>query len=195
MAEASTLKSLSNPIVVDVRSPKEVAAAMVQKIKRLAATERMPEWATEAHEALKGKFAGLEMLTAGPDGLTVTAKEISDISGDVSVAQRKGKIFCYFDIKFTLKYKARLDGETGEGKVTAPEVDHDGFRDEFGTCVYGNCSSALKLANPCIPSDYRRSQYVSLSACSWDPLPPCSPPVPVPVPIQVQAPARGGADP
>jgi len=83
------------------------------------------------HDTLKAKFAGLEMLTDGPDGLTVTAKEVSDISGDVSVAQRKGKIFCYFDVKFTIKYKAKLDGETGEGKVTAPEVDHDSFREDF----------------------------------------------------------------
>ena len=86
---------------------------------------------TVTHDTIKSKFAGMELLTDGPDGLTVTAKEVSDISGDVSVAQRKGKIFCYFDVKFTLKYKSRLDGETGEGKVTAPEVDHDSFREDF----------------------------------------------------------------
>jgi len=38
-----------------------------------------------------------------------------------------------------------------------------GFRDDFGACVEGACGSSLGLANPCIPSDYRRSQYVSLN--------------------------------
>jgi activator of HSP90 ATPase len=82
-----------------------------------------------AHDAVKNKFKGLVMHEA--DGLTVTAKEVSDITGDVTVAQRKGKIMCYFDIKLTLKYTVKADGETGEGKVMAPEIDHDSFRGDF----------------------------------------------------------------
>ena len=42
-----------------------------------------------------------------------------------------------------------------------------GFTDTYGTCVYGNCSRSMGKANPCIPSDYRRSQYVSLNWAKW----------------------------
>lgn len=90
--------------------------------------------AAVTHDTLKEKFKGLE-LCADAAGMSVTAKEISDISGDVTVAQRKGKIMCYFDIKLTLKYKAKADGETGEGKVSAPEIDHDCFREDFDLTV------------------------------------------------------------
>lgn len=89
---------------------------------------------TATHEALKEKFKNLELT---PDGaaVAVTVKEMSDISGDVTVAQRKGKIMCYFDLKFTLKYKVKSGSETGEGKVSAPEVDHDNFHDDFTLSV------------------------------------------------------------
>ena len=42
-----------------------------------------------------------------------------------------------------------------------------GFTDEYGTCVYGSCNKSLGLANPCLPSDYRRSQYVALNWAKW----------------------------
>jgi activator of HSP90 ATPase len=84
------------------------------------------------HDALREKFKGM-VLCENRGGLSVTLKEVSDISGDVSVAQRKGKIMCYFDIKFTIKYTSTLDGEAGkgEGKIVVPEIDHDCFMDDF----------------------------------------------------------------
>ena len=42
-----------------------------------------------------------------------------------------------------------------------------GFEDEYGRCVVGSCDKALGLANPCLPSDYRRSQYVALNWAKW----------------------------
>lgn len=42
-----------------------------------------------------------------------------------------------------------------------------GFTDNLGHCVYGSCSKSLGLANPCLPSDYRRSQYVALNWAKW----------------------------
>ena len=42
-----------------------------------------------------------------------------------------------------------------------------GFLDEYGTCVYGSCNKSLGLSNPCLPSDYRRSQYVALNWAKW----------------------------
>ena len=42
-----------------------------------------------------------------------------------------------------------------------------GFTDDLGTCVYGSCNKTLGLANPCLPSDYRRSQYVALNWAKW----------------------------
>ena len=42
-----------------------------------------------------------------------------------------------------------------------------GFVDEYGRCVYGSCNRSLGLANPCLPSDYRRSQYVALNWAKW----------------------------
>lgn len=85
---------------------------------------------SQCHEALKSKFANY-VLSETP--LTVAIKEVSDISGDVTVAQRKGKIMCYFDLKITLKYTGKEEGESGkaEGKITIPEVDHDSYADEY----------------------------------------------------------------
>ena len=42
-----------------------------------------------------------------------------------------------------------------------------GFVDSYGTCVHGSCNKSLGLANPCLPSDYRRSQYVALNWAKW----------------------------
>ena len=35
-----------------------------------------------------------------------------------------------------------------------------GFTDKYGECVVGDCNRTLGLANPCLPSDYRRSQVI-----------------------------------
>jgi hypothetical protein len=42
-----------------------------------------------------------------------------------------------------------------------------GFTDRFGACVHGACDKSLGMGNPCLPSDYRRSQYVALNWAKW----------------------------
>eukprot|EP00966_Prymnesium_polylepis_P067601 1569946-Prymnesium_polylepis.1 len=39
------------------------------------------------------------------------------------------------------------------------------WEDSFGTCVRGSCDGGLGSA--CLPSDYRRSQYVALNWAKW----------------------------
>ena len=40
-------------------------------------------------------------------------------------------------------------------------------KDEYGQCVVGSCNKSLGVGNPCLPSDYRRSQYVALNWAKW----------------------------
>lgn len=88
------------------------------------------------HDALKKIFAGLQ-LCSGEDNLDIKIKELAEISGDVTVAQRKGKIMCYFELKMQLKY-AGTDTATQDdvsGKCDIPDVDHDSFQDDFTISV------------------------------------------------------------
>lgn len=82
------------------------------------------------HEALKQVFSGLA-LKSGDEQFSLSIKEISDISGDVTVAQRKGKIMCYFELKVVLKWSGKVDGTSVDGKLTIPEIEHDNFTDDF----------------------------------------------------------------
>lgn len=82
-----------------------------------------------AHGAIKEIFSSLQLIDE-PD-LSLRIKEVSDISGDVTVAQRKGKIMCYFEIKMTLKWGGKVTGDSVDGKLVLPDVEHDNFRDEF----------------------------------------------------------------
>jgi activator of HSP90 ATPase len=76
--------------------------------------------------------------------MKVEIKELSDISGDVTVAQRKGKIMCYFELKMTLKWKGDVSGDTNkaEGKLVIPEVEHDSFRDDYEITVSASETNA-----------------------------------------------------
>ncbi|EAN98757.1 hypothetical protein C3747_2g132 [Trypanosoma cruzi] len=84
----------------------------------------------ECHEELKRRLKNFTLLKE--DNIELRVEELSDISGDVTVAQRKGKMMCYFELKLTLKWSA---GGDVSGKLTVPEVDHDNFRDEYDITV------------------------------------------------------------
>lgn len=88
------------------------------------------------HEELKSTFKNMQ-LCEGAGGLSLKIKELSEVSGDVTVAQRKGKIMCYFDLKMTLKFGGSLEGETdkADGKMTIAEVDHDTFTEDYDIAV------------------------------------------------------------
>ncbi|KAH9589449.1 Activator of Hsp90 ATPase [Trypanosoma melophagium] len=84
----------------------------------------------ECHGELKRRFANLELCKEGDVNLRI--KEVSEITGDVTVAQRKGKMMCYFELKLTLKWTG---GDKVSGSLTVPEVDHDNFREEYDVTV------------------------------------------------------------
>lgn len=97
------------------------------------------------HEALKEVFKGFSLLTSEDDSaMKLSIEEVSDVSGDVTVAQRKGKIMCYFELKLTLKWRGKVDGVSVDGKLIMPEIEHDNFSGSFEinvTCTDNNAAS------------------------------------------------------
>ncbi|RNF26463.1 putative activator of 90 kDa heat shock protein ATPase 1-like [Trypanosoma conorhini] len=93
---------------------------------------------SECHEELKRRLKNFLLLKEGD--LELRVDELSEISGDVTVAQRKGKMMCYFELKLTLKWSA---GGDVTGKLTVPEIDHDNFRDEYDITVSSTENDAV----------------------------------------------------
>ncbi|GET87730.1 hypothetical protein, conserved [Leishmania tarentolae] len=78
-------------------------------------------------------------------------EEVSDISGDVTVAQRKGKMMCYFELKMTLKWMGKMTNadEIIRGKMEVAEVDHDEFKNDYEivvTCQDNDAASQQLLS-------------------------------------------------
>jgi activator of HSP90 ATPase len=95
------------------------------------------------HDAIKALFKGFA-LGGEADGVSLRVAEVSEIEGDVTLAQRKGKIMCYFELKMTLRYAGTdlaTQDEVG-GKMTVPDVDHDTFRGDFTIAVAAADSGA-----------------------------------------------------
>ncbi|CCW61274.1 unnamed protein product [Phytomonas sp. EM1] len=92
------------------------------------------------HDKLKKVFLSLKFLE-NQDGVAYAQiDEVSEILGDVTVAQRKGKMMCYFELKMTLQWSGKAaDGEPEakliKGKLEVPEVDHDELPNDFGIDV------------------------------------------------------------
>ena len=84
-----------------------------------------------SHEALKGLFAGHVVAEKDGDVAGFKFTELSEIDGDITVAQRKGKIMCYFEVKMTAKWEATVGETKVEGKLSAPDVEHDNFGEDF----------------------------------------------------------------
>lgn len=96
------------------------------------------------HEEIKARLKGLPLLNDGGD-LSVSIKEVSDLDGDITIAQRKGKIMCYFELKATIKWTGSLAGDSGskiDGKLAIPEIEHDNFAGEFAINVSATESNA-----------------------------------------------------
>nr|CCC94414.1 unnamed protein product [Trypanosoma congolense IL3000] len=85
----------------------------------------------DCHEELKRRLNELK-LGGTDDEFNLRVTEVSEIGGDVTVAQRKGRMMCYFELKLTLKWSGKMDVS---GKLTVPEVDHDNFRDEYDVVI------------------------------------------------------------
>lgn len=78
-------------------------------------------------EYFERTLADLEVVSA--DGKhRVVLTEVTEVSGDSNVSQRKGKPICYFDLLLSMSVKV-LEGETGEeltvGVLNIPEFMHD----------------------------------------------------------------------
>lgn len=66
----------------------------------------------------------------------IEVEEVNNCTGDVTVAQRKGKMMLYFEIKFTATWVAKLTDESEvRGKMEVPEVDHDEYMNDFEIVV------------------------------------------------------------
>ncbi|KAJ3177798.1 hypothetical protein HDU87_004320 [Geranomyces variabilis] len=62
---------------------------------------------------------------ATKDGVTVSVEEVKDVTGDVDINQRKGKIITIFDVVIDLAWKGEGYGTTASGKIHIPEYMHD----------------------------------------------------------------------
>lgn len=104
------------------------------------------------HEKLKAIFAEHAIPVPAAQAKAVEylkIEDVSEISGDVTVAQRKGKMMCYFELKMTLRWVGKMAGgdQLIRGKLEVPEVDHDEFKNEYDipvTCQE-NGADAQKL--------------------------------------------------
>ncbi|KPA78458.1 hypothetical protein ABB37_06085 [Leptomonas pyrrhocoris] len=92
------------------------------------------------HEQLKGVFANRDIpipqnLSSAVEYLKI--EEVSEIAGDVTVAQRKGKMMCYFELKLQLRWAGKMKGDDTviRGKMDVAEVDHDEFKNDYDITV------------------------------------------------------------
>ncbi|KPI83730.1 hypothetical protein ABL78_7233 [Leptomonas seymouri] len=104
------------------------------------------------YDQLKGIFASRDIPV--PESLSnaveyLKIEEVSEISGDVTVAQRKGKMMSYFELKLQLRWTGKMkeDEQVIRGKLDVAEVDHDEFKNDYEihvTCQE-NSANAQKL--------------------------------------------------
>lgn len=67
------------------------------------------------------------------DELKVSLDNVSSITGDCDVTQRKGKVLCIYDMKlqFSINGVSKNEDETFNGTITVPEFVHDQEDDEY----------------------------------------------------------------
>ncbi|KNC99282.1 uncharacterized protein SPPG_05536 [Spizellomyces punctatus DAOM BR117] len=61
----------------------------------------------------------------------VSVEEVRDVTGDVDINQRKGKVITIFDIALTLGWTGEGYGTTASGKIVIPEYMHDTDLDDI----------------------------------------------------------------
>ncbi|KAG5480992.1 hypothetical protein LSCM1_06666 [Leishmania martiniquensis] len=101
------------------------------------------------HNKLKSTFADHAIPVPANMAKSVEylkIEDVSEISGDVTVAQRKGKMMCYFELKMTLRWAGKMAGadQTIRGKMEVPEVDHEELKNEYNilvTCQDNNAAA------------------------------------------------------
>jgi len=71
-------------------------------------------------------------VTAEQDGITVQTDSVTEVTGDVDLNQRKGKIITIFDVQMTISWSGlTADGTEAKGKIQIPEIAHDSEIDEY----------------------------------------------------------------
>ncbi|ORZ08495.1 activator of Hsp90 ATPase [Lobosporangium transversale] len=68
----------------------------------------------------------LSNVSAEANGSTVKTLAVTNVTGDVDVNQRKGKIITIFDVAITITFEGKTaDGTDVNGRIEIPEVAHD----------------------------------------------------------------------
>ncbi|CCW69134.1 unnamed protein product [Phytomonas sp. Hart1] len=98
------------------------------------------------HDKLKKAFLSLKFLENQDGVVYAQIDNVSEILGDVTVAQRKGKMMCYFELKMTLQWsgKTSTGDDVVKGKLEVTEVDHDELMNDFNIDV--TCQEKGKAA-------------------------------------------------
>jgi activator of HSP90 ATPase len=101
----------------------------------------------ESHAALKAALTGLDL-----GGASLRITDVIDVAGDVTVAKRKGRMICYFDVNLKLRYAG---ANQVSGTMTIPEVEHDSFTDDFDIIIEAGEGPTNKAAAVFIQRDGR----------------------------------------
>ncbi len=75
-----------------------------------------------AETYFKDKLAGVK---ASSNNVSVETNNVTEVSGDVELNQRKGKLITIFDVAITLTWKGDVDGNNVEGTIKFPEYMSD----------------------------------------------------------------------
>lgn len=90
-------------------------------------------WATDY---LKTSLPGLEAESSTVGKVAVTA--VTNVSGDVDLNQRKGRLLSIFDLELKLEWKGtHMDGTEAKGTLLIPEFMHDSTEIEADVTVEG----------------------------------------------------------
>ncbi|KAK4685548.1 activator of Hsp90 ATPase protein 1, partial [Tremellales sp. Uapishka_1] len=124
--------SLSQPPVSDSRADPAFPASQ---------NKNCAPW---AHEWLKSALVG---ASADDGKQSVEVVEVTSVTGDCDLGQRKGKLLTIYDMEVEMKWKGvDGDGEDIEGTLKVPEVSHEAF-DGLSDYVFDfNLTSARSAA-------------------------------------------------
>ncbi|KAI9310852.1 chaperone activator Aha1 [Dichotomocladium elegans] len=87
----------------------------------------------------------LEGLEAERNGNRVKITSVDEVTGDVDLNQRKGKIITIYDVELKISWEGTMaDGTTGSGKIHIPEVAHDTDADDYVYAITVNDDSNQK---------------------------------------------------
>lgn len=81
------------------------------------------------------------------DAWKLVVTDISTLTGDCDVTQRKGKVLCIYDMKLRLSVKGSKKGEEDDsftGTIILDEFVHDQDEDEYIFVVEGDNTAHIK---------------------------------------------------